>query len=82
MLSDSHFSGMRYEFLPPYSPDLNPIELSFNDIKMRLWQDGDDFRRLDFEGDEAAITALLHEKVMAVSAENAKKWFRWLGYIV
>ena len=29
-------SGMRYEFLPPYSPDLNPIELSFNDIKMRL----------------------------------------------
>lgn len=73
---------MRYEFLPPYSPDLNPIELSFNDIKTTLRRDGEDFRRLDFEGDEAAIIALLHEKVMAVSAENAEKWFRWSGYSV
>jgi len=73
-------AGMRYEFLPPYSPDLNPIELSFNDIKMRLRRDGDDFRQLDYEGDEGAIITLLHDKVMSVSAEHAQKWFRWSGY--
>jgi hypothetical protein len=27
-------AGIQLEFLPPYSPDLNPIELSFNTLKM------------------------------------------------
>jgi len=71
---------MRYEFLPPYSPDLNPIELSFNDLKMRLRRDGDDFRRVDCDKDEDEIIALLHEKVMSVSSEYAERWFRWSGY--
>jgi transposase len=80
--SSSYFfvSGMRYEFLPPYSPDLNPIELSFNDLKNRLRREGDDFRHIDYDGDEADIIALLHEKVMSVSREHAEKWFRWSGY--
>ena len=25
--------GVRIEYLPPYSPHLNPIELSFNELK-------------------------------------------------
>jgi len=28
--------GVRVEFLPPYSPDLNPIELAFSSIKSYL----------------------------------------------
>jgi hypothetical protein len=47
---------------------------------MRLRRDGDDFRHLDYDGDEAAIVALLHDKVMLISAEHAGKWFRWSGY--
>ena len=63
---------MRYEFLPPYSPDLNPIE--------RLRRDGDDFCEVDCDKDEDEIISLLHEKVMSVSSEHAEKWFRWSGY--
>ncbi|OCB88511.1 hypothetical protein A7U60_g4326 [Sanghuangporus baumii] len=32
--------GVRLEFLPPYSPDYNPIELAFSIIKSRLKQQG------------------------------------------
>ncbi|KAG0139105.1 hypothetical protein CROQUDRAFT_16512, partial [Cronartium quercuum f. sp. fusiforme G11] len=28
--------GVRLEYLPPYCPELNPIELGFGVIKMRL----------------------------------------------
>ena len=31
---------MHYEFLPPYSPDYNPIELLFSAMKYRLRRDG------------------------------------------
>lgn len=33
---DSPVSGVKLEYLPPYSPDLNPIELSFSKIKAIL----------------------------------------------
>ena len=68
---------MRYEFLPPYSPDFNPIELSFYDIKTRLQRDGNHFRQLDHDGDETATSTLL---IVSASAEHAEKWFRWSGY--
>jgi len=29
--------GIRVEFLPPYSPDLNPIEEAFSKIKAFIW---------------------------------------------
>src|SRR5271168_929857 len=32
--------GMRCEFLPPYSPDFNPIELAFSVMKYHLRRDG------------------------------------------
>ena len=47
---------------------------------MQLQHDGDDFQHLDYDGDEAVIIALLHDKVMSISAEYAEKWFRWSGY--
>lgn len=28
-----HYTGVRLEYLPPYSPDLNPIEEAFSKIK-------------------------------------------------
>ena len=32
-VSDVQFQGVRIEYLPPYSPDLNPIEEAFSKIK-------------------------------------------------
>jgi transposase len=29
----SHITGVRIEYLPPYSPDLNPIKKAFSKIK-------------------------------------------------
>jgi len=31
---------MQYEFLPPYSPDYNPIELAFSAIKAHIQRNG------------------------------------------
>ena len=31
---------MKYEFLPPYSPDFNPIELAFSAMKYHLRRNG------------------------------------------
>jgi transposase len=36
--------GMKYEFLPPYSPDFNPIEPGFSAIKAHLQRHGAIFR--------------------------------------
>ncbi len=33
-------AGCRLEYLPPYSPDLNPIELAFAKLKRLLRSDG------------------------------------------
>jgi transposase len=47
---------MRYEFLLPYSPDFNPIELLFLAMKYRLCQNGS---YIHF-----AMTELTNEEVM------------------
>ena len=39
---------MQYMFLPPYSPDYNPIELAFSSIKAFVWHAGE-LRRDDLD---------------------------------
>ncbi|KAF9508971.1 hypothetical protein BS47DRAFT_1302127, partial [Hydnum rufescens UP504] len=68
---------VRCEFLPPYSPDYNPIELSFSAIKARIRREGERFRIAETDG---ALISLLHEVVNSVSTENAHAWFAWSGY--
>jgi transposase len=80
ILTHSFHRGMHYEFLPPYLPDYNPIELSFNVIKARLRRDCNDFRQADDLRDDVQIIAFLHWKVFEVSANHAREWFRWSGY--
>jgi transposase len=59
-------------FLPPYSPDLNPIELAFSKIKACV-------RRLEARTraalDEAIATAL-----NTISLQDVIGWFRHAGY--
>lgn len=59
-------------FLPPYSPDLGPIELAFSKLKAHLRRAGARTR----EALEAAIGAAL----AALTPTDARAWFAHCGY--
>jgi DDE superfamily endonuclease len=73
---------MRYEFLPPYSPDYNPIELCFSAMKYYLRRNGDYVLVAMSELSETEVLYALHEAVYRVGTlDNAFGWFRHCGYI-
>jgi transposase len=61
-------------FLPPYSPDLNPIEHGWAKVKTRL-------RALKPRTLEAVLTALV-DAFATVTAQDIRGWFRHCGYRV
>jgi transposase len=68
--------GVKLEFLPPYSPDFNPIEATFKDLKAwikRNYKLAEDFE--DF-GD------FLHFTVNECRGFNAQQHFKEAGYVV
>jgi transposase len=64
--------GVEVRFLPPYSPELNPIELGWAKLK-RLLKDAKARTR---EALDAAIGAIAD----AISSSDAGGWFRHCGY--
>jgi transposase len=66
--------GAHLQFLPPYSPDFNPIELCWSKVKQQL------------RSASARTTGSLHraigEALAAVTASDARGWFRFRGYQV
>lgn len=76
------FSGMRYEFLPPYSPDLNPIEPGFSAIKSYIRRNGGLFRvATESQDEKAAVFTFLHEAMFSVTPQDAAGWFHHSGYL-
>lgn len=65
-------AGCRVRFLPPYSPDLSPIEEAFAHLKALLRQ----AKARTIEALEAAIGDLLD----AISPREARRYFRHCGY--
>ncbi|PVF91090.1 hypothetical protein CPB86DRAFT_771013 [Serendipita vermifera] len=70
---------MRYVFLPPYSPQYNPIELAFS--SMKAW-----FRRNNEAvaanwDDEAKATRLLLRMAFTALPWKAEGWFQKCNYI-
>ena len=64
--------GARLLYLPPYSPDFNPIEQAWSKIKQLLrWAKARTMETL-----EPAIA----EALAAITPENASAWFRHCGY--
>ena len=76
------FSGMRYLFLPPYSPDYNPIELAFSSIKSHIRRHGSELRHAMSEDDDIGVYQFLVEAVYTVTSGKAKGWFEHSGYQV
>lgn len=64
--------GATLLFLPPYSPDMNPIELAWSKIKAILRTAG----ARTYEELEAAVVAAIN----AVTCDDIKGWFFHAGY--
>lgn len=61
--------GCRLLYLPPYSPDFNPIEYAFSFVKAHLrrnWQDRN-------------LTSIVNA-LRAITPEIAEAWFTDAGY--
>jgi len=74
-------SGMRVEFLPPYSPDYNPIELAFSKFKAHIRSREAEFRALDQDEEEMEIHLFLIDGIFSVTGEDARGYFRHCEYI-
>lgn len=77
---------MRCIFLPPYSPDYNPIELAFSAIKSRIRRWGSWLREVMTEamndGDlDYRVIDALSDAVFAVTPEDALGWFKGCHYV-
>jgi len=64
--------GAELWFLPPYSPDLNPIEKMWSKIKAIL-------RTLRARTEKALINAIA-KALDQITASDAKGWFKLCGY--
>jgi len=64
--------GAELLYLPPYSPDFNPIEPAWSKVKHRLR--GAKARTLE------ALETTLAQALSAITAQNASAWFAPCGY--
>ena len=65
-------AGVAYRYLPPYSPDLNPIEPAWSKLKARL-------RAVEARS-LAKLDAELPHALGQITPSNAQGWFRHAGY--
>lgn len=65
-------AGARVLYLPPYSPDLNPIELCWSKLKAALRDFG--ARTRD------ALDAAIKRAMDLIGADDAAAWFSHCGY--
>jgi len=65
-------AGCRLEYLPPYSPDVNPIELVFAKLKALLRKEG----KRTMEG----LWEFLGQALDAFAPDECRKYFRRCGY--
>ena len=66
--------GARLEFLPPYSPDFNPIEQCWAKLKTALRQAKARTR--------PALEAVFKQALQTITAADAQAWFAHCGYPV
>jgi transposase len=65
-------AGLSHRYLPPYSPDMNPIEQAWSKLKTRLRAVGARSRE--------ALDAALGPALATITAQDARGWFRLAGY--
>ncbi len=65
--------GAQLVYLPPYSPDLNPIEQAWSKFKQ--------FLRAAKARTQEALDQAITEALKTITAENAAAWFKHCGYL-
>ena len=65
-------AGAELRFLPPYSPDLNPIE--------KMWSKVKAFLRATKARTEEELYQAIREALETVTPKDAEGWFRSCGY--
>ena len=65
-------SGAKLLYLPPYSPDFNPIEQAWSKLKQLL--------RAAKARTAEVLEQAVAEVLKAITVENAAAWFRHCGY--
>ena len=71
---------MHCEFLPPYSPDLNPIELAFSAMKYHLQQNGDLVQMTMTEMLDKEIYLCLLDALYLITPMDCHGWYTYCGY--
>lgn len=66
-------AGAEVRFLPPYSPDLNPIE--------KMWSKVKSFLRSAKARTKDALFNAISEALGCVTASDAQGWFKECGYV-
>lgn len=66
--------GARLLYLPPYSPDFNPIELAFS--KLKTWLRTAQARTRE------TLESVIQQATDWISGQDAKNWFDHCGYHV
>ncbi len=66
--------GARLEFLPPYSPDFNPIELCWSKVKTAL-------REAKAHTLDALVEAIA-QALRSISLTNIQNWFAHCGFVL
>lgn len=72
---------MRCEFLPPYSPDYNPIELAFSAMKYHLRRDGAYARLAMTSMSYTEIYHCLLKSLYTITLSDIRGWYKYCGYI-
>jgi transposase len=67
-------TGCEVRFLPPYSPDFNPIEQAFGKLKTSL-------RRANARA-RPALEDAIAAGLAAITPHDAQAWFRHCGYVL
>jgi transposase len=66
--------GAKLIYLPPYSPDFNPIEQAFHSLKSWL-------RRHEAQAINPECRPwLIHQAILSISVEDAEGWIGNSGY--
>ena len=81
IVANTQIRGVRCEFLPPYSPDYNPIELAFSAMKYHLQRNGDYVRFAMTDMTDREIYLALQDALYQVTPNHCYGWYRHCGYV-